>query len=121
MILIVVLIVVVILLMVALIIAIPLRRRSRPPEPESRPSLDEVYQSYLASMHNEAVRYLRGEASDEAPGDREWIEGIKAQARANVGVVSWFEIDFDRLQHIRELNPTYVEMPSEFVAYARAS
>lgn len=117
MILIVVLIVVVTLLMVALIIAVPLRSRSRPPEPESGPSLDEVYQSYLATMHNGAVQYLR----NEAPGDREWIEGIKAQARANVGMVSWFEIDFAQLQHIRELNPTYVEMPSEFVAYARAS
>lgn len=116
--LIVILIAVVILLMVALIIAIPLRRkRPRPSEPESGPSLDEVYQSYLAAMHSEALRYLK----DEAPGDIEWIEGIKAQARANVAAVSWFEIDFGQMQHIRELNPTYVEMPSEFVAYARAS
>lgn len=121
--LIVILIVAVILLTAALIIAIPQTKSRKkanpalPQEPESDRSIDEVYQLYLAAMHNETLRYLR----DEAPADREWIDDIKAQARVNIGLVSWFEVDFGRLTHIRELNPTYVGMSSEFVANARAS
>jgi hypothetical protein len=77
-------------------------------------SPDELYRSYVATMDAEVVRYLK----NEALSDVQWIEAIKARARANVGSIPEFTIDYRQLTHIPEIRSAYVSFRPEFVASA---
>lgn len=109
---------VLVIVCLAVLMTLLIRRRHgrRVLESQDDP-LNDLYRSYLNSMHNEARRYLK----NEAPPDREWIEGIKAEARANVGVGQVLEIDFGPLKYIRDFDQSYIAVPLQLVALARAS